>query len=100
MFATLWAYHCPPLAVAIPLAFNAPRNFRERTCASLLCLADDGEHVGGIAIRLRLHGLRGVLVGRAEPWITKGHSASLGCRKRLAGTRGDERAFLLGQCCE
>ena len=78
--ATLWAYHCPPRAVAIPLAFSASAISLKGTRASLLGLAYDREHIGRIPIRLGLHGAHSILAGLVEPWVTEGHPTDLGGR--------------------
>ena len=94
MFATDCAYHCPPRAVAIPRALRASAISPQRPRASLLGLADDGENIGRVAIRLGLHGTHGILAGVVEPWVTEGDPTGLGGRKGLTGAPGDERLLL------
>ena len=69
-------------------------NLPERARARLLGLADDGENIGCIAIRLGPHGVHGILAGLVEPWVTEGDPTGLGGRKGLTGAPGDERLLL------
>ena len=72
------------------------RDFPQGARACLLRLADDGENIGRVPIRLGLHGAHGILAGLVEPWVTAGHPTGLGGRKRLPGAPEDEAPASLG----
>ena len=80
-----------------PSGVQCPRNVPQSGCARLLCLADDGQNVGGELVSRGRHRLHRALTSHVEPLVSKGYPTSLCCCESLPGPCADKRAFLLGQ---
>ena len=99
-FATDFACHCPPRAVATPRAFSAAaislRDVAPAFCASRMMGRTLAANRSASAVTASSALLRATM----ELWVAKGHPASLCSREGLPGPCGDQRALLLGQCGE
>jgi hypothetical protein len=82
MFATDFACHCPPRAVEMPRALSASAISLRVRAVSLLCLADDREHVRRVPVPFRLHGIHGALAGHVEPGANSGYAGTQPCKPR------------------
>jgi hypothetical protein len=75
---------CMPLAPASrrdTASIQRGCNLSQGRCARFLRFPDDGEHISGEPVGLGRDGFHRVFTGHMEPWIAKGHPASLGGRE-------------------
>ena len=78
-----------PASRGDPSGVQCFRDFSQGSCASLLRFADDRQDIRGVAVSLGVYSLNGVLAGRMEPRVAKGHPASLSSGKGLLDPCGD-----------